>query len=225
MIALFVVATFLAGILLDHFLHRAPILLAGEPGRRLPSPFTPSLRRVVAGFELPEDVRLHPGHTWALSESPEKVRVGLDDLAAKVAATNATRIELPERGRWVRQGQRAVRLHVDGREIPFVSPIEGTVAEVNEAVLADPKLAHDDPYGRGWLFTVSAPDAATSFRNLLGGSVARRLVEESALLLRGVSPVAVGAVAQDGGVAMTDAVAHLSPEERARLEKELFLVG
>ena len=39
---------------------------------------------VVAGFQVPENLRYHAGHTWALSESHELVRVGIDDFASKL---------------------------------------------------------------------------------------------------------------------------------------------
>src|SRR5271157_6454984 len=39
----------------------------------------------VAGFELPDNRRYHPGHTWALQESPTLVRVGIDDFGARLA--------------------------------------------------------------------------------------------------------------------------------------------
>jgi len=56
----------------------------------------------------------------------------------------------------------------------MVSPIEGTVSDINPALAADlTKLALRDPYGEGWLMTVQAPDAKTSFRNLLGGPLVR----------------------------------------------------
>lgn len=46
----------------------------------------PQLRSdYVAGFALPEHFRYHPGHTWAMQETPALVRVGLDDFAAKLA--------------------------------------------------------------------------------------------------------------------------------------------
>ena len=53
-----------------------------QPARR------PSVSQVVpafvAGFEVPENVRYHAGHTWALAESRELVRVGMDDFASKL---------------------------------------------------------------------------------------------------------------------------------------------
>src|SRR5579871_6458043 len=39
---------------------------------------------LVGGFAVPEHLRYHPGHTWALSESPNLVRIGIDDFASKL---------------------------------------------------------------------------------------------------------------------------------------------
>src|SRR5208282_5022119 len=52
---------------------------------------------VVGGFAVPENLRYHPGHTWALSESPNLVRVGMDDFASKLTGT-IENITLPQRG-------------------------------------------------------------------------------------------------------------------------------
>ena len=50
----------------------------------------------VAGFGLPGHLKYHPGHTWALEESPNKVRVGLDDFAARNPRLRVAHIrELP----------------------------------------------------------------------------------------------------------------------------------
>jgi glycine cleavage system H lipoate-binding protein len=216
MIALLVVLTFLAGILLDLFMTRRSILVADDAVADTPRPrvFSP----MVAGFAVAPNVKYHPGHTWALAESPELVRIGIDDLAAKVAG-NVTKIDIPERGQWIRQGQRIIAMHRDGHELDLVSPIEGTVVGVNEAVLRDPSIAKNDPYGDGWLLTVNSPDARTNFRNLLDGRVARRWMEEAAVALRNLTPSLVGATAQDGGVAIELPVAQLE-----KVQKEIFLV-
>ncbi len=69
---------------------------------------------LVAGFEVPENVRYHAGHTWALSESQELVRVGMDDFASKLIGKIES-ISLPQRGRWVRQGQKIWTIFRDGK--------------------------------------------------------------------------------------------------------------
>jgi glycine cleavage system H lipoate-binding protein len=168
---------------------------------------------LVGGFEVPENLRYHPGHTWALSESPSLVRVGMDDFASKLTGKLES-ITLPQRGQWIRQGQKMCTIHRDGRTVDMVSPIEGSVSDINEAVMKDAKLALRDPYGEGWLMTVQAPDAKTSFRNLLGGAMARWWTEESASRLQRHMPMAMaGAMAQDGGVA----VDNLRPDPRPGL--------
>jgi len=224
MFILLVIFTFVAGILLDHFITRRHILIATEaPERRLAGAALPRRTAdVVGGFTLPENLSYHIGHTWAVAEAPQLVRVGADDLAAKTAG-HLTAVDLPERGKWVRQGQKIVAMHRDGREIELVSPIEGTVVSVNDKLRLDPDLARKDPYGEGWLIAVNAPDVATSFRNLLNGNVARRWMEESAAALRTFSPSALAMVAQDGGVALDDLAANLPDAEFKMLTNELFL--
>jgi glycine cleavage system H lipoate-binding protein len=178
---------------------------------------------LVAGFEVPENVRYHAGHTWALSESRDLVRVGMDDFATKLAGKFDS-ITLPQRGRWIRQGQKVWTLFRDGKSVDMISPIEGTVSDINEAVVKDPELVRNDPYGEGWLVKVQAPDAKLNFRNLIGGALARLWVEDSALRLRKRMPVAMAAaLAQDGGVAVDDLSAHLPDEDWAALTKEFFL--
>lgn len=114
-------------------------------------------------------------------------------------------------------------LHRDGAAVDMISPVEGTVSDVNSAVENTPVLALSDPYGEGWLCTVQAPDAKTSFRNLLGGALARWWTEESASRLQRRFPVALGALAQDGGVAINDAAAKIPEQEWLPLAKEFFL--
>jgi glycine cleavage system H lipoate-binding protein len=177
---------------------------------------------IVAGFRVPENVRYHAGHTWAVSESRDLVRVGMDDFATKLAG-KIDNITLPQRGHWVRQGQKTFTIFRDGKSVEMVSPIEGTVTDINDAVLKNPELARKDPYGDGWLMTVQAPDSKLNFRNLLGGSLARLWTEESALRLRSRMPMAVGALAQDGGVAVDDLTAHMPEEDWATLTREFFL--
>ncbi|MFZ0806862.1 MAG: glycine cleavage system protein H [Candidatus Sulfotelmatobacter sp.] len=178
---------------------------------------------LVAGFEVPDNLRYHAGHTWALGESSDLVRVGMDDFATKLVG-KIDRIALPQRGRWVRQGQKVWTVYHDDKAVDMVSPIEGTISDINEAAAANPELARQDPYGDGWLVKVQAPDTKTNFRNLLGGVLARVWMEESATRLRSRMPLAMAsALAQDGGVAVDDLTAHLPEKDWATLTKEFFL--
>jgi glycine cleavage system H lipoate-binding protein len=224
MTVLLVLLTFVTFLLIDHFFGRKqavvqPAMQVGPPKRESALRLQPGL---VGGFQVPENLRYHPGHTWALTESPSLVRVGMDDFASKLTG-KLDRISLPQRGQWIRQGQKICTLHRDGTTVDMVSPMEGSVADINEAVVQDPKLALRDPYGEGWLLTVQSPDAKTNFRNLLGGGLARWWTEESASRLQRKMPMALGALAQDGGVAMDNLTAQIPNQDWAQIAKEFFL--
>jgi glycine cleavage system H protein len=224
MTVLLVLFTFATFLLIDYFRTRHtaahPVLEVSDAKHDAVPRLQPAL---VGGFEVPENLRYHPGHTWVLSESPTLVRVGMDDFASKLTGTLES-ITLPQRGQWIRQGQKLCTIHRDGCTVDMVSPIEGTVGDLNEAVVKNPKLALGDPYGEGWLLTVQAPDAKISFRNLLGGPLARWWTEESATRLQRRMPMAfAGAMAQDGGVAVTNIAAQIPAEDWLPLAKEFFL--
>lgn len=221
MTVLLVLLTFATFLLIDHFYSRKrvvqPVLQVAK--REGPPKLAPSL---VGGFHVPENLRYHPGHTWALSESPSLVRVGMDDFASKLAG-KFERITLPQRGQWIRHGQKLCTIHRDGVTVDMVSPIEGSVADINEAIVRDAQLAGKDPYGEGWLLTVQSPDAKTNFRNLLGGALARWWTEESASRLQRKMPMMLGALAQDGGVAVDNLASQIPDKDWATLAKEFFL--
>lgn len=220
MTVILVLLTFATLLLIDYFYSRkrvavAPVLTTAKPQTRL----VPGL---VGGFRVPENLRYHPGHTWALSESPNLVRVGMDDFASKLIG-KVERIVLPQRGQWIRQGQKMATIYRDGVAVDVVSPIEGSIADVNDTVARDPKLTQNDPYGEGWLVTVQSPDAKTNFRNLLGGTLARWWTEESAGRLQRKMPMLAGALAQDGGIAMGNLADQIPDQEWAAIAKEFFL--
>src|SRR6266436_4609497 len=140
MTVLLVLLTFVTFLLIDHFHSRKQVVVqpAFQAAKHPASPrLAPSL---VGGFQVPEKLRYHPGHTWALSESPSLVRVGMDDFASKLTGKLES-ITLPQRGQWIRQGQKICTIHRDGCAVDMVSPIEGTVSDINQAITKDPKLA------------------------------------------------------------------------------------
>jgi len=222
MTVLLVLLTFVTFLLIDHFHSRKQVGVqpALKPVKRESSPRPAA--SLVGGFQVPQTFRYHPGHTWALSESPSLVRIGMDEFAAKLTG-KLERITLPQRGQWIRQGQKVWTLHRDGAAVDMVSPIEGSVADINESVIRDPDLARRDPYGEGWLVSVQSPDSKTNFRNLLGGALARWWTEESASRLQRRLPMALGALAQDGGAAMDNLAAQIPDKDWAALAKEFFL--
>lgn len=223
MTVILVLATFIGFLLIDHFMSRgkAPVFAQAAETRRARGVMPTLQPNVVSGFEVRDNLRYHPGHTWALSESPNLVRIGIDDFASKVIG-KAESVQLPQRGQWIRQGQKVWSFIRNGQKIDMVSPIEGSVADVNEALLKDAGLANDDPYGEGWVVTVQSPDAKTNFRNLMGGTLAKWWTEQASALLMKKLPTSM-ALAQDGGSPAKDLGAAIPQEKWAEVTREFFL--
>ncbi len=222
MTAILVLATFAVFLLIDYLRSKQPAVQRAEAVEAKTASILRLQPVVVGGFEVRNNLRYHPGHTWALGESPNFVRVGLDDFGARLIG-KMSEVLMPKRGQWVRQGQKFVTIIRDGTKVELVSPIEGEVWNINEAVLRDPELLGCDPYGEGWLVTVQAPDAKTNFRNLLSGAFAHRWMEEPAARLRARMLVTAGAMAQDGGLAIETLTEHLSSQDWKELAAEFFL--
>lgn len=225
MTVLLVLAMFIGFLLIDFFMSKGkqPVF-ATEKAVRRDNSMPRLLPNVVGGFKVPENLRYHPGHTWALSESPNLVRVGIDDFATKLTG-KVDGISLPQRGQWVRQGQKILSMTRNGVTVDMLSPIEGSIADVNDAVARDPEVARQDPYGEGWMVTVQSPDQKTNFKNLMGGALARWWTEESSGRLMKRIPNVMGnlALAQDGGLASDDLGNQIPAEQWDKVAREFFL--
>jgi glycine cleavage system H lipoate-binding protein len=146
----------------------------------------------------------------------------MDDFARRLVG-GAERVALPAVGTWLRQGETGFGVGKGGRDARFVSPVEGEVVAVNEALRKEARLATDDPYGRGWFVKLRTGDTARDFRNLLSGSLARRFMEDARegldLRLMALS----GSVLQDGGEPVADFARHLPDEDWRRLVADFLL--
>ncbi len=152
----------------------------------------------VEGFRVPERLSYHPGHSWAMQERRNLVRVGMDEFAAALAG-HVERIELPKPGQWIRQGQKTWSLFRDGEKTDMVSPTEGEVMEINPEVIANPELLRKDPYGKGWLALIHVPDEESTARNLVPKGMVRSWMREAVGRLYATQPQLAGAAAADGG--------------------------
>ena len=221
MTVILVLVTFLVFIVLDYVLNRnkamatvpvvahaaAPAHLGGE---------------IVDGFEVPEALSYHPGHTWLTRERKGLMRIGADEFAAALVG-KIERIELPKPGQWVRQGQKVLSFYRDGERVEMVSPTEGEIMEVNAEIVANPALLGRDPYGKGWLLTINVPDEENTTRNLVPKRLIREWMRESVERLYALQPSLAGAVAPDGGRPTGDLLAGLPDANWKKVSAEFFL--
>ena len=218
MVALLVLATFVAFIAWDVLLHRDKYRFrVANPA----SPAAATAAPVVAGVTLPEGLSYHPGHAWAVDAGNGRVRVGLDEFAASLLG-GIQKLDVPQRGRWFRQGEKGWTIHTERGEVAMLAPAEGEIVAINEKAISDPASVARDPYGAGWLLEIFSPDVQVSFRNLLTGSFARRWMEESVAELRqAISPGAL-ATALDGGTISPQVGTELPPDKWREVTRQFF---
>ena len=111
----------------------------------------------VRNCNIPDDLYyLVEKHVWVTAEDG-LVTVGMTDVAQHLAATFLS-VTTKAVGKRVKQGRSVATVESSKWVGPVPAPIEGEIAEVNEAVVADPTLINTDPYGAGWVAKVRADD-------------------------------------------------------------------
>lgn len=100
--------------------------------------------------DLPEDLHyLVEKHVWARPEDGMVV-VGLTDVAQNLAKSIIS-VTLKKTGRKLVKGKSLGTVESGKWVGPVPAPVAGEIAEVNDALTADPGLLNRDPYGDGWV--------------------------------------------------------------------------
>jgi len=174
-------------------------------------------------FSLPADRLFHRGHAWLQTGADGLVTVGMDDFSAKLVGP-LSRISMPAIGAAVGQGEMAWRLvGEDGKAVDMLSPVDGTVVEINAA--ANAAAVEADPYGSGWLLKVRPTRLRANTINLLSGAAARRWMDEVMVGLRGQFASDMGTLAQDGGAPLAGMAKAIAPEHWDELAGTFLLTG
>jgi len=228
MAALLAVLTFAFFVTLDYVISRPRARQEAASGQAVPAAAavpepTPAVEPVwVAGYQMPDNLYYHVGHTWARVLGPDTVAVGIDDFARRLVG-KASRVKLPAVGNWLRQGQSSASVCTNGRCASVVSPVEGEVVEVNRELRAQPARATQDPYGSGWLFKIRSAALVTNLRNLLNGTTAKRWMEDARSRLEVQLMALSGSVLQDGGEPSPDFADHLEDGDWKHLVESFLL--
>ncbi len=167
-------------------------------------------------------VYYHRGHSWAIPESGNVVRVGIDDFAQKLVG-KIDAIKCPQAGSRVTQGEKTWTLLVNSKSIDMLSPVDGEIIEINESLLSSPDSICKDPYGQSWLMKVQVPKLSANLKNLLVGRAAIKWMEEVSENLRSRTDHHLGPVLQDGGVLVEGIARNLDRVIWDQIAREYFL--
>ena len=125
--------------------------------------------------KVPGDLRYTREHEWAKQEGG-RIRVGITAYAQEQLG-DVVYVELPEIGRRVEKGKEAAVVESVKAASEVYAPVSGEVAEVNDALAADPATVNADPMGEGWFLKLRLADPK-ELDGLLDEEAYRRFVEE-----------------------------------------------
>ena len=104
----------------------------------------------------PDDIKYHREHSWVRVEG-KTATVGITDYAQQQLG-DIVFVELPEVDSEIDADAELSEIESTKATSPMVSPVSGTVLEVNEDIADTPEIINEDPYGNGWLVVVDLSD-------------------------------------------------------------------
>ena len=114
-------------------------------------------------------------HEWVRLDGDLAI-VGITDYAQSQLG-DVVYVELPEIGHRVAKGTEAAVVESVKAASEVYAPVSGEVAEINEALTADPAKVNADPMGEGWFIKLRLDDPK-QLDTLMDEEAYKRFVEE-----------------------------------------------
>ena len=114
-------------------------------------------------------------HEWVRLDGDLAI-VGITDYAQSQLG-DVVYVELPEIGHRVAKGTEAAVVESVKAASEVYAPVSGEVAEINEALTADPAKVNADPMGEGWFIKLRLDDPK-ELDSLMDEKGYKRFIEE-----------------------------------------------
>lgn len=123
----------------------------------------------------PENLKYHKEHTW-VRVSGKRATVGITDHAQE-ALGDIVYIDLPEVDSTVEANSEFAEIESTKATSSVISPVSGTVIEVNEDLAESPEIINEEPYGKGWIAVIEM-DNESELDELMDASEYENYLEE-----------------------------------------------
>lgn len=104
----------------------------------------------------PDDIKYHREHAWVRVEG-KRATIGISDYAQQQLG-DIVYVDLPEVDTEIDADSELSEIESTKATSPVVSPVTGTVVEVNEDLADTPEIINEDPYGNGWIVVLELND-------------------------------------------------------------------
>lgn len=124
-------------------------------------------------MQFPADLRYTKDHEWIKLEG-NKATIGITEFAQSELG-DIVYIDINTVGKALEAEAVFGTVEAVKTVSDLFLPLAGTVTELNPALAAQPELVNTDPYGAGWMVTVTVNNPA-EFENLLTSEAYAKLV-------------------------------------------------
>lgn len=124
-------------------------------------------------MQFPADLRYTKDHEWIKLEG-NKATIGITEFAQSELG-DIVYIDINTVGKALEAEAVFGTVEAVKTVSDLFLPLAGTVIELNPALAAQPELVNTDPYGAGWMVTVTVNNPA-DFENLLTSEAYAKLV-------------------------------------------------
>lgn len=107
---------------------------------------------------MKDELITYMGYEWVLIDDGV-ITIGINDQGLE-EFTDINSLNMPTDGEEVIPDEVCGELDTDQGPMNLYSPVEGNVVEINEAVIENPSLIMEDPFGDGWLFKVEPKNSS-----------------------------------------------------------------
>jgi glycine cleavage system H protein len=124
----------------------------------------------VRGCNIPDELLYDVENNIWYRENPDgTVTLGMTTVAAAMAG-QLVAFTAKKAGRKVESGKSCATIESGKWVGPAKIAFDAEVIEVNDALIASPKIANSDPYGEGWMLKVKPADWAAARTALIAGA-------------------------------------------------------
>lgn len=125
----------------------------------------------------PEDLKYHKEHTW-VKVAGKKATIGITDYAQD-ALGDIVYIDLPETDTTIEANSELGEIESTKATSSVISPVSGTITEVNDDLSESPEVINEEPYGKGWIAVIEIDDNS-EVDDLMDAADYAKYVEEEA---------------------------------------------
>jgi len=176
---------------------------------------------------LPGGLFFYPGHTWAKLDAAGTVKVGLDDFVQKVIG-RIDAIAPRKVGDTVFQGEKLITIQQGKRKADLNSPVDGVIDSINEAVINHPAAIKENPYEKGWIYTIKPTNLPGNIKSLSIADEALAWLKNEVQKFKDfiaeqfVEDKMLGKTMADGGIPVEGVMEHADDFSWMKLQEEFL---